>query len=242
MPITETERDDVQTQIPFLLSRMMGLEDRAETTVGRMVIQLTRDLIENRIAAGEQLNSIDLARRFGLSRTPVREALVLLEKEGLIDVPPRRRPRAAWISPQRIAEVYELRAELYGLVARKAAQRISAPDLARLKHILSRMEQSHLLDDWSSYFWYNVLYHEHLASAVGNTTLKRSIDALGVMVLQLRNRNMRPLAHRKRSFADHARLTMAIEDGDDTLAAALSRTLVLAGLSRLKDEFPETGQ
>lgn len=224
---------DVQALIPHLLSRMMGLGDRADTNVGRMVMQLAQDMIESRIAPGEQLNSIDLANRFGVSRTPVREALVILEKEGLIEVPPRRRPRVLSISTERIAEIYELRAELYGIIARKAAGSLAPENLARLKLILTHLEASHQEEEWVDYFWYNVLYHEHLANSIGNSTLKRAIDALGVTVLQLRSRNMRSTEHRRRSCADHIRLTTAIEEGDSMLADALSRSLVLAGLRRL---------
>ena len=50
------------------------------------------EILEGIRAPGEDLNSVDLSRRYDTSRTPVREALMLLEKEGLIEVPPRRRP------------------------------------------------------------------------------------------------------------------------------------------------------
>lgn len=227
----------VSDLISPLLSRMMALGERTDTTVGNLVVALAQDIIESRILPGEQLNSIDLAARFGVSRTPVREALMLLEKEGLVEIRPRRRPRATPIVADRVEEVYQLRAELYALVARQAARAISPEDLERLRLILGLMEKSHASQRTTSYFWYNVVFHEHLAAATRNRTLKRAIDALGVMVLQLRNWNMRSAAHRKRSYMDHARLLLAIEDGDEELAGAISRTLVLAGLRRLREEF-----
>ncbi len=231
---TQEALHDVELFIPTLLSRLMGLAERMDTTVGQVVVQLTRDLVENRIAPGQQLNSIELARRFGLSRTPVREALVLLEKEGLIEVPPRKRPCAIIMSEERIAEIYGLRGELYNLVAYKAASAISREGLSHLRQILGCMEAACGEADATRYFWYNVLYHESLASAVGNPTLKRSIDALGVSVLQLRNRNMNDSMHRQRSLDDHARMTLALEEGDGQLAGAISRNLVTAGLRRLQ--------
>ena len=90
------------------------------------------------------------------------------------------------------------------------------------------------LEDGTRYFWLNVMFHEHLATAVGNPTLKRAIDGLGATVLRVRILSMRQQLHRQRSLEDHHRLLTAINEGDGDLAAAISRSLVRNGLMRLE--------
>src|SRR5271155_651833 len=70
--------------VAILLSRLMGIEDRRETLVGTIALSVAKDLIEGRIKPGQDLNSIDLSKRFKSSRTPIREALLALENEGLV--------------------------------------------------------------------------------------------------------------------------------------------------------------
>ena len=71
------------------------------------------------------MNSAELARRFSTSRTPVREALLLLERESLVIVPPRRRPYVSPVDMAQVREVYEIRASLYALVSELLVARAS---------------------------------------------------------------------------------------------------------------------
>src|SRR3546814_1769546 len=71
----------------------IDLKERSDSLVGRIAADVARAITEGRLTPGADLNSVELAARFGTSRTPVREALMLLEKEGLVEIPPRRRPR-----------------------------------------------------------------------------------------------------------------------------------------------------
>ena len=75
------------------------------------------DIVEGRLLPGDSLNSVDLARRFGTSRTPVREALSVLERLGVIVVPPHRRPYATPLTLKQVKDLYDLRASLFALVS-----------------------------------------------------------------------------------------------------------------------------
>jgi len=219
--------------VALLLSRLMGMEDRRETLVGTIALSVAKDLIEGRIKPGQDLNSIDLSKRFNSSRTPIREALLALENEGLVEVPPRRRPSAIVLSERLIGEIYRLRAELYAIVARKVATSIVDDSLAILRRTLGTMGDAVAAGDREGYFWHNVLFHERLAQAAGDATLKRSIDGLGVRVLQLRYRGLNRPGRAERSLEDHRRMFIAIEEHDADLAAALNRSIVLSGLKAL---------
>lgn len=73
----------------------LDLDEPRDSLVGKIAADIARAIADGDLLPGADLNSVELAARFGTSRTPVREALMLLEKEGLVEIPPRRRPRVA---------------------------------------------------------------------------------------------------------------------------------------------------
>src|SRR5215470_19376014 len=87
------------------------------TPVAEIVDWVARGIIEGRLKPGDDLNSVDLAKRFSVSRTPVREALFVLSREGLVDWSPRRRPRVSTLNIKNVREIYHLRAVLYAQVS-----------------------------------------------------------------------------------------------------------------------------
>src|SRR6478736_6265295 len=93
---------------------------------------VARGIIEGRLQPGDDLNSVDLAKRFHVSRTPVREALFVLDREGLVDWSPRRRPRVSALSLTDAREIYELRALLYGQVSLAIVASASDDDIESL--------------------------------------------------------------------------------------------------------------
>lgn len=123
--------------IDGILARLLGVDERQDSLVGKIAIEIARDIIEERVGQSDDLNSFDLAQRFGTSRTPVREALLVLERQGMVEVPARRRPRAAEFTRQTIIEIYDLRSELYGLVARQIVENASDADLDTLERHLA---------------------------------------------------------------------------------------------------------
>jgi DNA-binding GntR family transcriptional regulator len=94
--------------------------------------QLERDVLEGRIRLGEHLGQDELCARFGVSRTPVREALNKLEASSLVVLRPNRGAIVRKPARREVQEVYELRAELEGFAAERAAGRIDPVTLRRL--------------------------------------------------------------------------------------------------------------
>ena len=128
------------TEPPDVLRRML-LDGRADVSlVDRIVEDLARRIIDGSLPPGADVNSVDLARRFSTSRTPVREALLTLQREGLVDIPARRRPRVAPVTLSQARELYEIRASLHALVSELIVA--GSPDLSVLA-----TWQAHLRDD-----------------------------------------------------------------------------------------------
>lgn len=225
--------------IAHLLAGPLGAEADRESLVGRIAREVAQDIIEGRIAPGAEVTSLELAKRFGSSRTPTREALLMLEREGLIDVRPRRRPRAVYLPREKVREIYELRALLYAVVARGIVEFADDESLSALQDILDRMIAAAEAGDTDGYFWNNVLFHETTSDLCGNGTLKQTIDGLGLRVLQLRHFGMTRSGRLERSAADHARLLLALRERDADLAAALNRSIVLNALPGLMSVYDD---
>jgi DNA-binding GntR family transcriptional regulator len=105
---------------------------RATSLADEIAHQLQRDILDGRIALGERLAQDELCARFEVSRTPVREALTKLESSGLVSLRPNRGAIVRTPARREVQEVYELRAELEGFAAERAATRIDALGVRRL--------------------------------------------------------------------------------------------------------------
>jgi DNA-binding GntR family transcriptional regulator len=100
-----------QPNVPDRSAELMSLwrlSERREPLVVRVATWVALGIIEGRLRPGSDLNSVDLSERFRTSRTPVREALMLLEQEGLVEIRARRRPRVAEFTLTKIREIYEV--------------------------------------------------------------------------------------------------------------------------------------
>ncbi|MDX6571986.1 MAG: hypothetical protein QOC86_1142, partial [Gaiellales bacterium] len=107
------------------------------------VADALREEIERGVAApGDRLVEMQVARRFGVSQAPVREALRMLEREGLVDHRPRRGVYVRLISAVDIEEIYSLRVAIEGLSARRAVQHMTSDDRALMWAALDSMESA----------------------------------------------------------------------------------------------------
>jgi len=217
-----------------LLRKHLGLAGGEDALVDTIVLTVAREIIEGTMAPGTVLDSISLARRFDTSRTPVREAQIALERHGLIESEPRRRPRVTSLTAEQVSEVYELRGILHGLIAQKVANRRTEDDLRSLEACLEDMRRGNATGDVNGYFWSQVAFHDNAADIARDGTLKRVTYGLGLQVLRLRHSGMAIEGRLARSLTDHERLIVAFREGDADLAYAIGRSLVLDALTLLR--------
>lgn len=187
-----------------------------------------------RLRAGADLNSVELARRFQTSRTPVREALLLLEKEGLVEIESRRRPRVRRWTRAEVRELYLVRAALYALVAEQIVANASDEDLRLLSGCYEQLAAAADAHDIERFFAANVAFREIEARICGNSQLRQILDSLGLRVQQLRHYSISLPGGMNESRSDRERLIRAYYERDAQLAAALSRSTVLRALARIE--------
>jgi DNA-binding GntR family transcriptional regulator len=212
-----------------VLGRMLW-EGRPDTSlVDKMVEDLAMRIIDGRLPPGSDVNSVELAKRYGSSRTPVREALLTLQREGLVDIPARRRPRVALVTLTQVREMYEVRASLHGLVSELIVQASDEDGLAVLRGWHDQLRVDAERGDVEAYFWHNVAFRQAEAEIAGNHQLTRLLSTLGLRTLQLRHLSLSFPGRLDRSVEDHERLLAAYAERDAPLAVALTKSIIMAG-------------
>lgn len=200
----------------------------------RAIQQLREMIISNKLLPGSNHLEAELAEFLGMSRTPVREAAVVLEGQGLVEVKPRRGIRILPISPADLEEVYAILTELESLSAWQIArQGIAREDLDVLRDCIEEMEDA--LETGDRMRWANAddLFHRKLASLSGNRRLESIVATYSDQVHRARmlTLHIRPAPHS--SNADHRALVAAIEAGEADKAREIHRRHRTAGKEQM---------
>jgi DNA-binding GntR family transcriptional regulator len=177
-------------------------------------------LLDGRFAGGTLLSENEIAQRLDVSRTPVRQAFVQLEAEGLLELYPRRGALVVPISPSEAEDVLEARM----LIEQHAAHRAAAagPALAETLRALVAEQEADLRTAGTGFAWSDRAFHRAIVEAGGNQLLTRQYDAL-------RDRHQRIAAatiardpgRTERFIAEHREIAAAFEAGDADRAAEL---------------------
>ncbi len=183
------------------------------------VDELRKLIFAGGLGAGTDHLESELAARLGMSRTPVREALLRLEAQGLVEVRPRKGVRISPVSPQDMAEIYDILTELESLAAANAASRgLSESDLSELAEAITDMETA--LDEGDRDAWAAAddIFHEELVRLGGNQRVVQIAEMMSDQVRRARivTLYMRPAPNR--SNDDHLRVLEAIRRGDAVTA------------------------
>jgi DNA-binding GntR family transcriptional regulator len=155
----------------------MGLEKSVKLAfkpvgLGTQVAEiLTQAILEGRIKGGDQLVETELQADFGISRSPLREALRELEKKGLVVVVPRKGSFVKRITRKEIEENFPVRAALEGLAAKLAAANITDMALERMNQDLEEMRTAVRNRDTQSFFSHHLKFHETFIEHCGNELL-----------------------------------------------------------------------
>jgi DNA-binding GntR family transcriptional regulator len=151
---------------------LVGGEPPVARSASAAASEIIREaIIDGRLAPGQRLKEEELARELGMSRTPVREALLLLQSEGLVESIPRRGAAVRSYAGDDLDDMYQLRAVLEGYAARRAATRISPDDIARLEESCSRFDRLRAEDDLRDLVKENLFFHNVILDAAGSDRL-----------------------------------------------------------------------
>lgn len=207
---------------------------RPETGQGRDAYErLIAEIRTGALRPGDRLTETELAERLGISRTPVREAIRLLETDGLVEHQPRAGARIRRLDLAEVTELYEMRAVLEGTAARFAARAAYDSELAELRAINAEMAAAS--GNPERLYHANRQFHGILLNAARNRFLWRSVEAVQKTLLILGRSTMEEADRAQAAVAEHAAILDALQTHDgDAAEAAMRRHIEGAHRARLK--------
>ncbi|WP_376743969.1 GntR family transcriptional regulator [Ensifer canadensis] len=185
--------------------------------------EIENSILSNEFRPGERLDETVLATRFGVSRTPVREALIQLDAIGLIEIRPRRGAVVIDPGPHRVYEMFEVMAELEGLAGSLAARRLDKASREAITATHNRCEQSAGAGDSDAYYYDNEEFHKAIYAASRSEFLAEQCAQLHRRLRPYRRLQLRVRNRLSTSFSEHCAIVDAIFIGDGEQASRLLR-------------------
>ncbi len=199
----------------------------AETRTDRLVRVLSDEIVSGRLGPGIRLDEQSLADRYGLSRTPVREALGQLAAMGLVEKRPHRGVVVAAFTVERMMHMFELMGELEALCARLAARRMAPDQKEALQGDHFASEIFARTTDFEGYEAANRAFHRAVYDGSGNPILVEAAEDIRRRLSPFRRAQFHLEGRIARSFHEHGLIVDAIVRSDEEAAYAAMRDHML---------------
>lgn len=197
--------------------------------------QIVEDILAGRTNAGEKLLEAELAERFKVSRTPVREALLQLEREGYISLTKNVGAIVRKISVKEVKEIYEVLAQLEALATEMAIDNLTKKDISNLRSLLKSMGKSIKMKDYSTYVKDNLDFHKYFLIKSGNESLHHIVVDLRSRIYGLVSQGLTLPMYAERYLEWHGKIVEAAEHKD----AKKAGRIVKAHINEVKQRFLE---
>jgi DNA-binding GntR family transcriptional regulator len=201
---------------------------------------LTDQIASGELAPGAALDEQQLADRFGVSRTPIREALRQLAVTGLVEIRPRRGVVVARMTSERIMEMFETMAEVEAVCARLATYRMTPIERSRLLDLHEAARRFAAEGDVDGYDRINHAFHQCIYQATHNAFLAELATSLRSRMNALRRVQLRHKDRPRRSALEHQSILEALAEGDGEVAARRMRAHMLNAASALREYIEST--
>ena len=205
---------------------------RAQSLTALVRDELERCILSGEIGAGERLNELSLATRLGVSRGPVREAVRLLERDGLVTSVVNQGAFVRQVSIEEASELYDLRAVIVGYACGSLAGRIGPEGVEELTALVRRMDEAAEGDEATAYYELNLRFHDRVMALADRA---RSADLYRSLVKEahlFRRRSLMSGAAMRESNAEHRRIVEALARADGPAAREAAERHHLNGKRR----------
>lgn len=208
---------------------MSSREADDPTTANRIASVLARRIVESDIAPGARLREVPLAAEFSVSRGSVREALRILERDGVVRIEPHRGAQVTLLSTDELIEIFQVRTVLLGLAMALFCERSEAADLAWLKEGIGRMKKVGRDSDPKAASLHADISAEMAGYALrrgGNQRLERMFMQMSAQVARYTRLGLSDRERRRQSIDTWQQLLEALRARDALAAERCGRTLV----------------
>lgn len=200
--------------------------------------------IENAILNGEykdgdSLNELKISKELGVSRTPVREALMQLELEGLVNNIPNKGAVVVGVSEQDTRDIYEIRIRIEGLASRLCAEKITEEELKALEKIVDLQEFYLMKNDTEQIWKLDGDFHKIIYDASRSRPLRFMLSNFHNYIKKARDDSLRTEGRAEKTVAEHRDILRAIKDGNGALAEELTAEHISNAEGNL---FPNGGE
>ena len=183
---------------------------------------LKQDILSGKIAAGMRINEYNFAKEFGVSRSPVREAVRMLERDGLL-VPCSNGTMVNPLEGEAICEIYQARLVLESYAARDSVGRMGEAELNVLEQCIQHCKQAHRKGDMQRVVQENTRFHEMVVSYCQNALIRDMIARQRDLSLLARRREFETYHKEDRYLAEHSEILQAIRSEDADLVECRMR-------------------
>lgn len=217
--------------------------ERHQTLREKILETIREAILKGDLKPGEKVAEPELAERFGISRTPIREAFRQLESEGYLTVIPRKGAVVTALSERDVQEFYAIKSILEGYAAELAAKNLSDKDLTKLEAINDKLKEISEEGDVKAFYRVHNEFHETFLKAADNSKLYELIQQLGMKFSRLRMASLSVNGRMAISVSEHDKLLDAFKRHDGKSAerlvkktATIGGTVLLESLAYSKGE------
>jgi len=193
------------------------------------------EIVSGAFGPGARLEISALAKKFNVSRTPVREALIQLSSLGFVEIRPHAEMRVTRLTMQGMLDVFEVLADLEALAAELAARRIDDEGREQMLELHTDCGKAVAGTDPAEFYDQNIRFHEAIHAASRNPFLEQTIQAIRRRVSLYRRMRVNQRARRQQSWNEHAAVVNAIVEGDADRARQCMRSHIAMQGDLLQD-------
>jgi DNA-binding GntR family transcriptional regulator len=191
-----------------------SLIERPKSLTAIVLARLRDAIVSGDLELGEPLSEQQLAARYGVSKTPIREALAQLRLEGLIRIVPHSKTFVFTLSAAEIAELCDFRMTLESTALRFAMERNHRKLAEALSQVVERMEVARKRGDVRTYLKEDTRFHDQIFAHCGNRYLWNSYAVFAGKIAALRTHLASKPSHTDLSFQEHCEMTALVARGD----------------------------
>ncbi len=207
----------------------------------KQVYKLLREaILKGKLEPGEKITEVEVAEQLNVSRTPVREAIRMLELEEFIVIVPQRGVFVSGVkSKKEIDDIFQVRVELEGLAASLTAKNITPEQIDELNYYSNQIKKCIEDDDLKRCIKIDISFHQIIYEASENKWLQKFLDSLFEQMTRFRAQSLAQRGRMKKALNEHKELGAALSDGDSERARKLAREHIKGARKSIISVFEE---
>lgn len=227
----------------FVTEQPVLMQDEGGTLAEHVFRQIQGAIVRGEIPPGAKISEPELARTYGISRGPLREAIHRLEGQKLLVRVPHVGARVVSLSHAELLELYEIRESLEGMACRLAAERMTAEQIDELRRVLDTHERDEAFRAGLGYYQQegDFDFHYRIIQGSGNATLARMLCGELYQLVRMYRIQYSATPNRPRqAFNEHHRILDAIAERDGELAEMLMRRHIAASRRNVERHYQDS--